>query len=169
RRRTLKVVGATLGAAAFAKAMEPLQDWEDGMDVDAFLQRHYRELSPDALQQVLRRLEADARTKYGREVTIEDVKPTPGAEFGYALNLSLGIGCRKGAEACHHENNHDRRTNNSYIRVFEMEQGSMDLENGDAGYDHTVPQPGKYYLPVQCQQCDNAPCVEVCPVQATWK
>lgn len=92
RRRTLKVVGATLGAAAFAKAMEPLQDWEDGMDVDAFLQRHYRELSPDALQQVLRRLEADARTKYGREVTIEDVKPTPGVEFGYALNLSLCIG-----------------------------------------------------------------------------
>lgn len=169
RRRTLKVVGATLGAAAFAKAMEPLQDWEDGMDVDAFLQRHYRELSPDALQQVLRRLEADARTKYGREVTIEDVKPTPGVEFGYALNLSLCIGCRKCAEACHHENNHDRRTNNSYIRVFEMTQGSMDLENGDAGYDHTVPQPGKYYLPVQCQQCDNAPCVKVCPVQATWK
>jgi molybdopterin-containing oxidoreductase family iron-sulfur binding subunit len=91
-----------------------------------------------------------------------------GVVFGYALNLSVCIGCRRCAEACHKENNHDRRTNNSYIRVLEMEQGSMDMERGTAVYDHPVPAPGKFYMPVQCQQCENAPCVKVCPVQATW-
>ncbi len=90
-------------------------------------------------------------------------------QFGYALNLSICVGCRKCAEACHQENNHDRATHNSYIRVLEMEQGSMDMERGNTSYDHAVPAPGKFYMPVQCQQCDNPPCVQVCPVEATWK
>lgn len=169
KRRTLKVLGSTLGAAAFAYAIEPLRAWASDMSVAELLQKHYRELSPDEMREVLARLEADAKAKYGREVTIEDIRPTPGVELGYALNLSVCIGCRKCAEACHVENNHDRTTNNSYIRVLEMEQGSFDLEKGNTTYDHAVPSPGKYYLPVQCQQCDNAPCVKVCPVQATWK
>ncbi len=162
-------MGATLGAAAFAKAMEPLAQLEETTSVDEFLQKHYKELSADEMHDIIARLEQETRERYGRDVTIEDVRPTDGVEYGYALNLSLCIGCRACADACHHENNHDRRTNQSYIRVFEMSQGSLDFDNGNAAYDHPVPQPGKYYLPVQCQQCDNAPCVKVCPVQATWK
>jgi molybdopterin-containing oxidoreductase family iron-sulfur binding subunit len=165
----LKVIGATLGASAFAKAMEPLQQWTRDLSFEQFFQRHYRSFSKAELDEVLRRLERETEEKYGREVTINAPEAIAGVEFGYALNLSVCIGCRKCAEACHHENNHDRRTNNSYIRVFEMEQGSLDFENGDASYEHAVPQQGKYYLPVQCQQCANAPCVKVCPVQATWQ
>jgi molybdopterin-containing oxidoreductase family iron-sulfur binding subunit len=169
RRRALKVLGGTLGAGAFAYAMAPLRSWTADLSVDAFLQKHYKELTKAELDVILRRLEGETARKYGREVTIRDVKPMADVEFGYALNLSVCIGCRKCAEACHHENNHDRRTNNSYIRVLEMKQGSLDLEHGDATYDHAVPAPGKFYMPVQCQQCANAPCVKVCPVQATWQ
>ncbi|HET9932081.1 MAG TPA: 4Fe-4S dicluster domain-containing protein [Polyangiaceae bacterium] len=169
RRVALKVLGGTLGAAAFARALAPLQSLAASTNLDEFLQRHYKELTPEALRSVIVRLEAAALREYGKAVKIRDLRPQDGVGFAYALNLSVCIGCRRCAEACHQENNHDRATHNSYIRVFEMQQGSIDFEKGDATYDHPVPQPGKYYLPVQCQQCDNPPCVKVCPVQATWK
>lgn len=149
--------------------MAPLAQWSSDMSLDEFLQKHYVEMTKTDLEKVLRRLEHETERDYGRKVQIEDVLPTEGVQFGYALNLSICTGCRRCADACHHENNHDRRTNNSYIRVFEMDQGGIDFDKGDANYDHPVPREGKYYLPVQCQQCDNAPCVKVCPVQATWK
>ena len=76
--------------------------------------------------QVLKHLEEDTKKNYGAEVTISDHRPQKGVKFGYALNLSICIGCRRCAEACHHENNHDRATGNSYIRVLEMQKGSMD-------------------------------------------
>lgn len=169
RRTLLKTAGATLGAAAFARALAPVAELAEEISPSEFLQKHYRELSPSELDAVLRRIEDETREKYGVEVEVRDVRPRDGVQFGYALNLSLCIGCRRCADACHHENNHDRRTNQSYIRVLEMQQGSFDMEEGDATYDHAVPQPGKYYMPVQCQQCDNPPCVDVCPVEATWK
>lgn len=169
RRRALKVLGGSLGAAAFAYAMEPLLGWTKDLTLDQFLQKHYKELGKAELAKVIARLEAETKRDYGREVTIEDVRPMEGVGFAYALNLSVCIGCRKCAEACHHENNHDRPTHNSYIRVLEMDQGSFDMERGRVDYDHAVPAPGKFYMPVQCHQCDDAPCVKVCPVQATWK
>ncbi|MBI5514050.1 MAG: 4Fe-4S dicluster domain-containing protein [Deltaproteobacteria bacterium] len=169
RRVALKVLGATLGAGVFAQALAPLKQFTEGMSLQGFLQKHYKELSPRELREVLRRLEEETEQRYGAEVTIRDLRPTPGVQFAYALNLSVCIGCRRCVEACHHENNHDRASHNSYIRVLEMEQGSLDLERGDANYDHAVPAPGKFYLPVQCQQCENPPCVRVCPVEATWQ
>jgi len=170
RRTALKVLGATLGAAAFAKAIAPLFDWtSENVSADEFLQKHYRELSPRELELVLHRLEQQTEDEYGATVTIGDHRPQVGVKFGYALNLSMCIGCRKCAEACHQENNHDRPSNESYIRVLEMENGSMNMERGNANYHHAVPAPGKFYMPVQCQHCDNPPCVSVCPVEATWK
>lgn len=169
RRTAVKALGATLGAAAFAKAIAPLASWAKEQSIDDFLQNHYKELDATAKEKVFRRLEAETKEQYGADVTINDPQAIPGTKFGYALNLSICVGCRKCAEACHIENNHDRKSNNSYIRVLEMDKGSLDLENGRANYDGPVPKKNKFYMPVQCHQCDAPPCVDVCPVEATWK
>lgn len=169
RRTLLKAAGMTLGAAAFAKAIVPIASWAADQSVDEFLQRHYRELHAEEMAKVLRRLESETLEDYGARVQISDPKPQPGVKFGYALNLSICVGCRRCAKACHEENNHDRPSGNSYIRVLEMQKGSLDLEKGNVTYTHAVPAKDKFYMPVQCHQCDNPPCVHVCPVEATWK
>lgn len=169
RRVALKAMGATLGAAAFARALAPLTEWAPQTSMAEFLQKHYRELGKEDLGRILERLVAETKAAYGAEVRIGDPRPEEGVQFAYALNLSICVGCRKCAEACHRENNHDRPSKQSYIRVLEMEKGSLDLERGRAHYDHPVPHKDKFYLPVQCQQCDRPPCVSVCPVEATWK
>ncbi|MBM4364956.1 MAG: 4Fe-4S dicluster domain-containing protein [Deltaproteobacteria bacterium] len=169
RRLALKAGGATLGAAAFARALAPLTEWKPTTSVDEFLQKHYKELDAAEMKEVLARLEQDTLEETGVSVSIADPRPLPGVRFAYALNLSICIGCRRCAEACHKENNHDRASHNSYIRVLEMEKGSLDLAKGNAHYTSPVPRKGKLYMPVQCHQCDNAPCVKVCPIEATWK
>ncbi len=175
RRTFLKNTGlGAVGFLGFAAALSPLLELEKGdLSLDDFLQKHYRELSGDELEKILRELERRTARDFGVEPTISDARPVPGAEFVYALNLSRCVGCRRCAHACVKENNQSRTSDQdlegSFIRVLELENGSMNLENSEHYYDpELVPQEGKYYMPVQCHQCRNAPCVKACPVQATW-
>lgn len=169
RRDVLKAGAALLGAAAFARALAPLASFAESVSTEDFLQKHYKELTPAELEALLRRIERETKERTGRDVTVRADAPIAGVRFAYALNLSICIGCRRCAEACHEENNHDRATHNSYIRVFEMDKGSIDFGKGTVDYVHPVPRPDKFYMPVQCQQCNDPPCVKVCPVEATWK
>jgi molybdopterin-containing oxidoreductase family iron-sulfur binding subunit len=168
RRAMMGAVGLTFAAGA-AKQVAPMAELTEGFDLDAYLQRHYKQLSREDMEKILRRIEAETLREYGAEVEISDPRPTPGVQFGYGLNLSVCIGCRKCVQGCHRENNHDRPTYNSYIRVLEMAKGGNDLEESNTTYDHVVPQPNKFYMPVQCHQCDNPPCVKACITKATWK
>ncbi len=175
RRTFLKgTAAAMVGMAGLVAALKPLLALERGeITIDDLLQKHYRQLTPEDLQRIMKSLEAKCQKEYGVRPTIRDLKPMDGVEFGYALNLTRCIGCRKCAYACLAENNQSRDDANdiemSYIRVLEMKKGSINLETSTAFYDpETVPQKDKYYMPVQCHQCAESPCTKVCPVQATW-
>ena len=176
RRTFLKGSAASMvGLAGLLAALKPLLELERGtVSLEDLLQRHYRELTPEDLQRIMARLTAQAEQTCGVRPTLRDVKPLAGVEFGYALNLTRCIGCRRCAHACLAENNQSRECATdiemAYIRVLELDKGSINLETSNVSYaPEQVPQPGKYYMPVQCQQCREPPCTKVCPVQATWQ
>ena len=98
------------------------------------------------------------------------VAPLPGVTFGYALNISKCKGIRKCVTACMKENNQSRDSQIQYIRVLEMPRGTIDIEKSNHHYDPPeVPNDNHFYLPIQCHQCANPPCVKACPVEATWQ
>ncbi len=176
RRSFLKGAAASLaGMAGLALALKPLLELETGsVSLAELLQKHYRELKPEDLKRIMAALADRAENEYGLRPKLRDVRPLAGAQFAYALNLSRCIGCRRCAHACLRENNQSRQDPEdlemSYIRVLAMKKGAINLETSDAYYDSpSVPQQDKYYLPVQCHQCRQAPCTKVCPVQATWQ
>jgi molybdopterin-containing oxidoreductase family iron-sulfur binding subunit len=157
-------VGAVAGVPGAAKAF----------DIEAFFQRHFRELSEDGIRDVLLRLEKKYSEKYGKPVEIDAVGPVDEVLYGYGLDVSRCIGCRRCVSACVDENNQSRDPQIHWIRVLEFDrehlQRGIDLEEGDPYYDHDeVPAAGKLYLPIACQQCEDSPCAAVCPTGATWR
>jgi len=160
------------GLAATLTAMKPLMDLDssEAPSVEKMLQKHYKEMSPEEMKEALARISKEVEKRYDLRPEIRDIKPMDGVEFVYALNLSLCVGCRKCVHACVAENNQSRSPEIQYIRVLEMPSDTIDLNQGNQHYNSAlVPKKGKYYMPVQCHQCAEPPCVEVCPVEATWQ
>jgi Fe-S-cluster-containing dehydrogenase component len=163
RRNFLKTAGAAAAMVVLAKCGSKAAR-------EAFLQKNFRSLSKEEIEQVIKRLEAEYLEKYGKKFTVSAKGPIDGTLFAYALDISRCIGCRRCVYACVEENNLSRDPQTHWIQVLEMEdEKGIDFVHSNLYYDHTeVPQEGHFYLPVACQQCKNPPCVKSCPVGATW-
>ena len=173
-RRGFMTKGAAAAAAlsGLAAALSPLRnlDRRDLPSLQAFLQKHYKEMTPEEKNAALERIRREVDERYHVKATVTAPPPLEGVQFVYALNISRCIGCRRCVHACVAENNQSRSPEIQYIRVLKMEKGSIDLETSDHHYDvPEVPEKDSYYMPVQCHQCAKPPCVKVCPVEATWK
>jgi len=176
RRRALHVLLS--GAAAGAQAVSACTPSSGATEAERearvlqwqeFIKRNYRFMTDDERRETIDRLERLAKLRTGADVSIQTTAAQPGVVFGYAFNISRCKGFRSCVEACINENNLDRRAATQYIRIFEMENGEVDLDHADASFEHEVPAEGHFYLGTQCFQCADPPCVKVCPVGATWQ
>ena len=166
RRMFLKGAAVGLVSSALPLNKADASGWE------AFLQKHFKEMTDGEIKKVIERLEKEASLEWKKDIHISATKPKPGVKFGYGLDLSRCIGCRRCVYACVAENNQSRTPQVHWISVLRFKKGDkwIDLENSEKYYNpKEVPEKGFFYMPVQCQQCENPPCVKACPTQATWK
>src|SRR3954467_14973159 len=149
RRSFLRGTAAFSGLTALAASLSPLRELNDFTSPEEFLQKYYKELTPDDMTKVLGRIERDVQRQYQIRPHVRDLKPMDGVEFVYCLNLTRCIGCRKCVHACVAENNQSRSPEIQYIRVLKLPHGSLDMEKAEHNYDtEQVPEKGFFYMPV---------------------
>lgn len=129
-------------------------------------------MTEEEKREVIRKLEKRYFQKYGRKFKMRTDEAIPETLWGFGLELSRCVGCRRYVYACAQGNNNSRYARQlHWIRVLRLKRGNLiNLEESEHYYTpEVVPEKGFVYLPVQCQQCQNPPCVKVCPVHATWQ
>ena len=165
-------VGAVTAVAAGIESLNPLASAEareaSRMEWQQYFQSNYRVMTEEEKGDALHRLERLHQLGTGNRIKVDGSEAQPGVLFGYAFNVSKCRGYMDCIRACIRENNQDRKSQMAYIRIHEHANGSFDFEKADDSFFHEVPAAGHFYLGTQCFQCQNPPCVDVCPVKATW-
>lgn len=97
----------------------------------------------------------------GTAVSVAALSKTPNAEaateakrYGMIIDLNRCTGCQSCVVACKAQNKTVSKHFNTKILITE---------------DGNYPDSRVSYTPVQCNQCENPPCVPSCPLKATFK
>jgi len=129
--------------------------------------------NPEVVADVKKHLAEDYAKKTGDyrvEGTLYPDFPYPGPKWGMSIDLNSCIGCGACSVACTVENNVAVVGKSEVLRMHEMHWLRIDryfaTYRDDSGNDD-LDNLNVVFMPMLCQHCDNAPCENVCPVNAT--
>ncbi|MBI2619590.1 MAG: molybdopterin-dependent oxidoreductase [Ignavibacteriales bacterium] len=129
------------------------------------------------VDELLRQTNELAEGKEKKEITFgEPGSPTlypehehPDYRWGMTIDLDKCTGCSACVTACYAENNIPVVGKHQVEIGRELSWLRIERYFDDPPKDPSFPYfPNAEFLPMMCQQCDNAPCEPVCPVYASY-
>lgn len=110
-----------------------------------------------------------ARTFHDKFYRIKEIRPKI-HHFVFVIDVNKCVGCQACVVSCKNENTVPLGVFRRVVDVMETgemvpdEEGIVVTEDGNY-----TPSVKRFFLPRTCNHCDHPPCVEVCPVKATYK
>ena len=104
--------------------------------------------------------------------------PKKGPWYGIAIDIEKCIGCGSCAQTCKIENDVPQEPFffRSWVEQYTiMKDGSIKVESPNGGIDgfrQSIPDADiqkTFFVPKMCNHCYKSPCVQVCPVGATFE
>jgi Fe-S-cluster-containing dehydrogenase component len=96
--------------------------------------------------------------------------------WGMTIDIDKCIGCGNCVRACERENDVPEGFFRTWIERYEVDPADYEHpkvqspDGGRNGFPPTAPRATKqFFVPKLCNQCAHSPCVQVCPVGATFE